>query len=261
MDIKNKRIVPLAFLSFAGAYLLTFLTAYVATLIENDVFGAVIEYAGYYMLSAISFIAPVILSAIILVVYAYGTTSSLVASALLITAASAFYVFPTTYLEYVYTYGSIEAIIFAFSSSIGSIFRMLISVFASVWIATFVLGKALKKTHNEVREYLPELLKERSDTDFLSPANLPILVFVLIRFLIELIGEIVYTVAFFITYGSDYSGMEIITMLFNYVLLFALIIISYLLTCHVKNSICVFSATDETSEESSDKGDAVDSKT
>ena len=238
MDIKIKRTVPLAFLSFAGAYLLTFLMTYVATLIENDAIGTVVEYAGYYLFSAISFIAPVVLAAIILIVYAYRKTSVLVASAFLIAAASVFYVFPTTYLEYVYTYGSVEAIIFALSSSIGSVLRMLVSVFASVWIATFVLGKTLKKTHNEVREYLPELLSEKSGVDFLSHTSLPILVFVLYRFVIELIGEIAYTVVFFITYGSDYSGAEIFTMLINYVLLFVFLVAAYLLTCLVKNSIC-----------------------
>ena len=249
MTIKNKRIVPLAFLSFAGAYLLTFLTIYVSTFIKSDILGTVVEYIGYYMLSAIDFITPAILAAIVLVLYAYCSTSTMITSAFLIAAASTLYVLPTTYLEYVYTYGSVEAIIFALSGSVRAILFILIGVFASVWASTFVLGRVLHKTHTEVKEYLPELLHEKSSTDFLKPANLPILVFVLIRFVIELIKEIVYTVTFFITYGSDYSGTEIFTMLFNYVWLFTLLVAAYILVGRIKDALCRFAVKEESSTE------------
>ena len=248
MKQKNKRIALWVFLSCAAAYLLAFLTAYLAAFIGNDVIGTVIEYSGYYMLSAIDFIAPAILATVALIVYAYGTTSSLITTPLFIASASVLYTFPTTYLEYVYSFGSVEAIVFAASASVSRILTILIGVFASVWIATFVLGKALNKTHTEVKDYLPELLQQKSGTDFLAPAGLPILVFVIIRFIVELIKEIVYTVAFFITYGSDYSGAEIFTMLINYVLLFVFLVTSYLITCNFKNSICISCANESTDD-------------
>lgn len=248
MGTKGKRIVLPAFLIYSCVNLATFLISYGATLIENELLGAILEYIGYYTVSAAEFLAPPIIATLVLTVFSDRGIPKAILSALLISSAKLFYVFPVYYLEYVYGYGSLDAAILSLLTCFGVVILTALGVTASLYIALFVLQKVLKRSHRKTVEYLPELLTERSGVDFLAATNLSLLVFVLLRFLAELITEIVYTVEFFISYGSDYSSLEILTMLFNYVFLFILLVAGYFLSVLVKN----LATKDKEAEEAAD---------
>lgn len=244
MGTKSKRIVLLAFLIYTCLNLATFLISYSATFIESNALGIALEYIGYYALTAVEFLAPPVIATLALLIYADRGMLKAILSALFISSAKLFYVFPVYYLEYVYSYGSLEAALLSLLTFLGTAILTTLGVTVSLYIALFVLQRVLKKSHKETVEYLPELVRERSGADFLAAVNIPLLVFVMLRFLAELITEIVYTVEFFISYGSDYSAGEIFTMLFNYVFLFIMLVAGYSLSALVKN-LAVEKSTDD----------------
>ena len=246
MNNKTRRIVLPAFLIFAGANLLIFLISYVGSLVASDLFGGILEYLGFYLLSALEFLTVPVLATIMLVYYARRGMSKALSSVLILASARDLYVLPYYYLEYVYTYGSLDALLLSLFGCLRTALLTATGAVISLCIALTVLRLTLKKKHTELVPMLPELLGKKSDLDFLKPESLPLLIFVLLKFAISLILEIIYTVSFFISYGADYSAIEILTMLFDYVLLFALLVGGYLLIAFVKNKLADMPTAEDT---------------
>ena len=237
MNQKTRKIVLFAFLIYAGCNLFTYLIGHVALLIKNDVLGAILEYLELYLNEALTFLFTPLLACLMLILYVNVGMSKSIIAALIISLGRIFYVLPATYMEYVYSYDSLEALVFGVFAQIEATLLIMLEAVAMMWLAIIVLQKVCKKSYNEIVESMPGLLTMPSSTDFLAHHNLPVLAFVLLKFTLKLIGNLVYTVLFFISYGSDYSGLEIVTMLINYVLLFVLLILSYLLTCRIKDKL------------------------
>lgn len=237
MKQKNKRLVLWAFLIYAGANLLAYLISHFAPYIKNDILGGTAEYFVLYSITALDFLATTIIATLLFVIYTYKGIAKTVSAALIMSSARVFYVLPYLYMQLFYSYGTFDALMLSLFGALRTVLLTAIGAFISLCIGLFVLRIVLKKKHTELVPMLPDLVKKKSGTDFLQPENLPILVFALLRFAFEIVMEIIYTVSFFITYGSDYSAVEIVTMLVNYVLLFALLIASYLLSCRIKNEL------------------------
>ena len=248
MNKKNKRIVLWTFLIYAAANLFVYFISHFASYIKNDVIGKIVEYLGFYSLTVLEFLAPPIIATLLFVIYSYKGATKAISAALIISSARAFYTLPYFYMQLFYTHGTIDAIILSLFGSLRTVLLTAAGAFISLCIGLTVLRLVLKKTHTELVPMLPEIVKKRSGADFLNPENLPILVFALLRFAVGIILEIVYTISFFISYGSDYSAVEIVTMLTDYVLLFALLIVSYLLCCRIKNSTCDYAVIEEAEE-------------
>ena len=244
MNVKNKGIALWAFLIFSCLNLATFLIGHVASFVENDLFGAILEYIGLYVLTATDFLTPILAATVVILIYAYKGTLKALLSALLISTAKLFYVFPFYYLEYFDSYGSLDASILSAITVLRDVILMTLGVIASLYIAILVVQRAVKRPYKNTVEYLPELLGERAGTDFLAAPALPFFVVAVLKFIAALITEIVYTVDFFVSYGSDYSAGEILTMLFNYVFLFAMHVLGYLLAIFVKNALTCHSKSD-----------------
>ena len=244
MNEKIKRIVFSMFLIYGGINIFVFLLSHFATLIESNVIGGIVEYLALYLLMAVEFLALPLLATLVLVIYAYKGTKRAVLAALVLSSAQLFYTIPYYYMQYVYTYDSIDSLFLALFGTLIAVVLSFVGIFILICAAILVLKRSTKMPRKEIAIYLPELLKERSDTDFLSTKNLPLLVFALLKFAFELIKELFDTIMFFVSYGADYSGIEILTMLANYVILFALLIVGYLLSVRIKNQITA-SATNE----------------
>ena len=84
---------------------------------------------------------------------------------------------------------------------------------------------------------LSETITDTVTADFLNGANAALLAFPAISFVHLLISEIIDTVSFFIEYRLDYTGIEILTIIINYVLLFAMVVIGYIVAARVKRGI------------------------
>ena len=80
-------------------------------------------------------------------------------------------------------------------------------------------------------------IEKTKAVDFLTRGNLPVLVFALSRFAFSLVLELVDTVLYLIEYRGDYLPIEIITILVNYVHLFILLVVSYLIASLIKNKL------------------------
>lgn len=237
MKKTTKRIVIRAFLIYTLVSIFTYALYHIAYLFTNDALGLTFEYIAYYVSNAVDFLTPPIMATVMLVLSAREGAKKAFLHTLLISTARIYYTLPYYYLIFIYNYNydSIESILISFAVSVVAIVIVALGALISFVIATFILGKRMKKRYSEIISSLPKIVKEPSTLDFLNTASIHLLVFTLLRFAISLIGELTDTVIFFVEYGSDYTLAEIGTMLGNYVLLFILLVVSYLVCAKVKN--------------------------
>jgi hypothetical protein len=177
-----------------------------------------------------------LVAATMLVVYALKGTKSAIVCAIIASLGRLLFTLPYYYIIYIYNYGydSVESITLSLFSSVGIIAFTVIGAFLSLWIAVMII----RKSEGDVKSSIVYSLEENQATaDFSSGANRAILIFAAIRLIRGLISEIIDTVTFFLEYGLDYTIGEIVTIMCNYVLLFALVAIAYLVGVKVKNLI------------------------
>ena len=233
MNHRSKRILPWAFLVYATVNLIAYSILHVSYTVENNTLGNVFAYLAYYLIPAVEFLAPPLLATMLTVIYAKCGRSKAISSALILSCARIFYVAPYYYMTFINKHYSIEALMLSLVASVLVILLTALGAMLSIQIALLALGKVEKKECLD----LPKLIEEPSGTDFLAPASIPLLVFVLLRFAYELIREIADTVSFFVMYGKSYSGLDIFTILLNYVLLFAMLVLSYVICSKAKNAL------------------------
>ena len=237
MPEKSNKLLKKSFLILALAGLFNYLFAHLAYLNMNTDTGVVYEYVTLYLSKILNFIAPVAVSFIALYAYAaHGRKKAVLYSIALSSARIAYYL-PYYYIIYIFNYGydSIESILLSLLSSLGvSIFTALLALLP-IWLWCLFAKKQIAESCSSLEEYLHGAITERqSPADFTGGANLAFLIASVCSFVCLLIPEIIDTVSFFISYRQDYLPIEIITMLVNYVLLFILLVASYLLASTVK---------------------------
>ena len=234
MKYNEKRITSRVFLLYAAVNIFTYVFAHVAYLFSNEVIGITFEYVSYYLSKTVEFLAPPIIAAIALVILLNHGKSAALKFSFAVSSARAFYSLPYYYLIFIYNHGydSLESIALSVAATALVILLTALGVLISLTLAFFVL-KCIYKSHDAILES-----GKRSNVfDFLATSNLPVLIFALARFGFSFIMELIDTVAFFIAYRSDYMPVEIITILVNFLLLFILLIASYLLASNVKNAL------------------------
>ena len=239
MKQNNKRIVPRAFLIYSGINIFVYALSHIAYLFENDTIGVTFEYISYYTSATLEFLAPPLLATLMLVLAAKEGTKMALFHILLVSTARIFYTLPYYYLIFIYNYryDSLESILVAFAASVFIIILTALGAYISFAAALLVLKRKEKMTRDEIISALPKIVSEPTTSDFLGKSGLPILIFALLRFGLSLLSEIVDTVMFFVRFRSDYTLTEIATMLINYVLLFAFLILSYYLSSRFKNKL------------------------
>ena len=219
---------------YAAVNIFTYLFAHVAYLFSNDVIGEIFEYLSYYLSKAVEFLAPPIIAAVALILLINYGKVAVIKFAFAAASARAFYSLPYYYLIFIYNHGydSLESIALSVAASVLVILVTVLGVLASLALAFFVIKRAYKD-----KDLILESGKRTNVFDFLAIGNIPVLTFALARFGFSLVIEIIDTVSFLITYRSDYMPVEIITILVNFLLLFILLIASYLLASNVKNAL------------------------
>lgn len=245
MDFKNKKIVPWAFMTFALANLFVYALVHVSYVAENTSVIKAFAYIGSYASRALEFLAIPLLSTVMLVIYSRFGMRKAFSSIMLISSARVFYTLPYYYMAFFYNYGTLEALLIALVATLAVTLITGVATTVSLKLALFIFRRSMKKERSKFAELLPELVKRPSGKNFLDKASLPILVFALLTFFVNLISEIIDTVSFFISYGSDYTAIEIFTMLINYAILFLLLIVSYLISAWAKNVLVKFEREDK----------------
>ena len=239
MKYNLKKTTSRAFLVYACINVFTYLFAHVAYLFASDVIGETFEYLSYYLSKTVEFLAPPILSTLALcVLLSYGK-SALVKFTLTVASARLFYSLPYYYIIFIYNHGydSIEAISLSLLATALVILLTALGILLSLVIFYSVLSRQCKKSKKSRDEALSEVLTKSVATDFICHKNTPVLIFALLRFTFSFVMELIDTVAFFIEYRSDYIAKEIITILANFTLLFALLVASYLIAANIKNAL------------------------
>lgn len=239
MKYDIRKMTSRTFLVYACVNVFTYLFAHVAYLFANDVIGEAFEYASYYLSKTVEFLAPPILATLALcVLLSYGR-SALVKFALTVASARLFYSLPYYYIIFIYNHGydSIEAIALSLLATALVILLTVLGIFASLGIYYLVLGRSCKKNGKTIDDATGDILTRSIVSDFVCHKNVPVLVFALARFTFSFVMELIDTVTFFIEYRSDYIAKEIITILANFTLLFALLVASYLIAANIKNAL------------------------
>ena len=239
MKYSLKKITSRTFLIYACVNVFAYLFAHVAYLFINDTAGEIFEYVSYYLSKSVEFLAPPILATLALcVLISYGK-GALIKFSLTVASARILYTLPYYYMIFIYNYGydSVESISLSLLASILTILLTVIGIFICIGLYFAVLNIRAKKSGKATSEVLCTVLEKSITTDFLCPKNLPVLIFALARFGFDLARELFDTVTFLIEYYQDYMAEEIITILLNFVLLFALLVASYLASAKIKNKL------------------------
>lgn len=239
MKQNTKRITRRAFTIYAVANATAYVIFHLAYLFSSGTLGAILEYVSYYFTKSVNFIATPLLATVTLRVYAERGMKRTLPMLVAVSSARCFYTLPCFYMTLVdgYGYNSLIAVAISLAASVLMIVATACGVIISVAAAVAVLKFTGKNTKSKVIDELPSIIRRPSDLAFLERYNLPVLVFAILRFTVNILTELIDTVTFFVAYGSDYTFTEISTMLINYVLMFVLLIISYLACIRAKNAM------------------------
>lgn len=239
MKYSLKKITSRTLFVYSCVNVLTYLFAHIAYLFINDTVGEIFEYVSYYMSKSVEFLAPPILATLALsVLICYGK-GALVKFSLTVTSARILYTLPYYYMIFINNYGydSVESITLSLLASILTILLTVIGIFICLGIYFAVLKICFKKSRKAPDEVLDSVLEKSIITDFLCPKNVPVLIFALARFCFSLARELFDAVSYMVEYYQDYRSKEIVTMLANFVLIFLLLVASYLISAKIKNAL------------------------
>ena len=239
MKYDTKRITSRAFLIYALVNVFAYVFAHVAYLFASDVIGKLFEYISYYLSKSVEFIAPPVIAAIAYLILCESGKRGAILFTLATASARVFYSLPYYYIIFIYNYGydSVESILLAFLATVLVIFVTMLGVLISIGLYHLVLRVICKRSGEDFSKELAKPVKKTKAADFLASGNLPVLVFALSRFAFSLVLELVDTVLYLIEYWGDYLPVEIITILANYVHLFILLVVSYLIASLIKNKL------------------------
>ena len=247
MKYETKKLVKRSFVIYALVNVFTYLFAHVAYLFANDASGEIFEYVSYYLSKSVEFLAPPVLAAIAyLVLRVYDKKDAMIFT-LTIASARIFYSLPYYYIIFIYNYGydSVEAILLSLLAAILVILVTVLGVYISIGAYVIFAKRVSRRDGTDPEKALDAIRDKARITDFLEKANLPILVFALMRFVFSLSLELYDTVTFFIEYGRDYRPSEIVTILANYTLLFVLLVAAYLSASAIKGALISASGEDK----------------
>ena len=241
MVLDRRRLLSRSFLIIALYCLFNYVFAHLAYLNMNTQTGEMYEYISLYLSKISDFIIPVAISALTLAVFANKGLKKALPFALLLSLARVLYYLPYYYIIFIfnYAYDSIESIILSLiASGLVILFTPTLALI-SILICVSIIKRQNKSTDDfQVRTYIKESLSEKQQlSDLTRGANLCFLITSLISLISSIIPEIFDTVSFFVEYGFDYSAGEILTIMFNYTLLFVLTVGTYFAVAHIRNKI------------------------
>ena len=240
MKYSVKKLTQVAFLTYALASVIAYVVFHFAYLYASETVGAVLEYISFYLSRSLEFIAFALICTLTYAVYLYTNKKKAFLFALVISSAYAVYSLPYNYIISIYNYGydSVEAIVYSLIETSLALIITLLGVTLCIVIATIVLkrGSTSKK---EKGNHTTNYLTDPASFDFLDKANLPILVFVLVRFCVSFLTELIDTVIYLIEYSSDYTASEVTVIVINYLHIFILLVVSYIVCVLIKNVMVV----------------------
>ena len=239
MNFNIKKLCSKAFCLLGVYHLARYLFAHAAYMHMQDETGIIFEYITLYLNKITDFLVPAIIGVLTLLSYTYISMRSAIKISLISASATLFFSIPYYYIIFIYNYGydSIESLTLAAIATLTTIIFTFILSMISLAISLALIRKSQKLGRGMAREYLTSALAEKSTGDFSNGANPTLIVFPAVSFVYLLINELIDTVTFFTDYRLDYTAGDIIVITLNYVLLFFLLALSYLVMCKIKNGM------------------------
>ena len=249
MKYDTKRITSRAFLIYSLVNVVAYAFAHVAYLFANEVIGELFEYVSYYLSKSLEFLAPPVIAAVAYLILGTGGKRGAIYFTLTVASARVFYSLPYYYIIFIYNYGydSVESILLSFLATALVILVTSLGALISIGAYYLVVKIICKRTGDNPTSELERPVEKTHVLDFLAGGNLPVLVFALMRFIFSLTLELIDTVSYLIEYSGDYLPWEIVTILANYVLLFILLVASYLIASLIKNKLIADNGSEQAS--------------
>ena len=245
MYLNKKKLLSRSFIIIAIFSIFNYLFAHLAYMNMDTNMDAALVYEciTLYIAKIANFLIPVAISIMTVAVYACEGAKSAAICAFTLSSARLFYYLPYYYLIFIlnYAYDSIESISLSLIASIGVVVFTVLFAFVTVYLTKLIITKQNKNKRDfSARDYIRDAFSVKQNPfDITTGANLSILIASLLSLTSCIIPEIIDTVSFFLDYGFDYTTGEILTIMLNYLLIFALTIGSYPLAAYLKNRFSV----------------------
>ena len=197
-----------------------------------------LAYTLYFIRNAISSIFPIIALVLILPAYSKRKVKGALISAIKFSLIPILYSFPTYAFQYAYAGYTID---FVLVLSLGSTIFSSITVYAELLLLlllfVFVLKKCEKKKGASDLNIKNALSEEISAFNFSSPTTLGFLSAAGAIFIYNIACELYDTVIFLINYEGTYSTNEIVYIMYRYLYILLIFLVSHYLACYANNYV------------------------
>lgn len=238
MNVKNKfTLILLAIAS--GANILRFLLYYISTYVTES---AAMVYISSYFSEITYMLLPLVTVALIITPYAKCGVGKALLCAIPFSLTEILYLFPYRAFELAYSgYEITETILFSVFITLITVILNYIKAALLLFIIIF-LTRIFAKLQRVKKYSLESALTDKDPFDFSKPLTKGIFGASLTVFAFAVISEIIDTVSFLYNYSGTYRTTEIIYMLFRYVFILGMLIISHVTAHYVKRKVAQKSA-------------------
>lgn len=217
----------------------TYIFSFSLYCISNFLFpNEFLAYTLYFIKNAISSMFPIIALVLILPAYSERKVKGALISAIKFSLIPILYSFPAYAFEYAYAGYTID---FVLLLSLGSTILSSITVYAELLLLlllfVFVFKNCEKKKGASDLNIKNALAEENSAFNFSSSATLGFLSSAGAIFIYNIAREIYDTVIFLINYEGTYSTNEIVYIMYRYIYILLIFVISHYSACYAKNSV------------------------
>lgn len=223
MTKKNK--FTLIFLAIAsGANILRFLLYYISTYVTEN---AAMVYISSYFSEITYILLPLVTAALIIIPYAKHGIGRALLCAIPFSLTEILYLFPYRAFELAYSgYEITETLLFSFVITLITAILNYIKTALLLFIIIF-LTRIFAKSQGSKKYSLESALADKDPFDFSKPLTRGIFGASLTVFAFTTVSEIIDTVSFLLNYSGTYRAGEVIYMLFRYIFILAMLIISH----------------------------------
>ena len=234
MEIKKKN----AFLILIGILSITNIICFVLYYVSSFLTSSTVLIYAYVYFSEIAMIhLPLICAAFTLTVYAKQGINKALLYAIPCSLCAFFYTFPYRAFEFAYEGYEITAtLLLALLETLLTVIVNYIEITVLLLLIIFVT-KIIAKSKGIPNFNFNTALSEKETFDFDKPLTAGIFSAACAVFVYSLIIEIIDTVSFLINYSGTYRTGEILYILFRYVFILGMLIISHILTHYAKRKM------------------------
>ena len=238
MKFMKTGFISRLFLILLGVSLFEYALFHLAYVFVYESYGTIIYYVGSWFSEAWSILMPALAALATLFAFSDGGVKGAITSALILAASRISFLLLYYYMYFISQgFDSIESISFSFLTSLGLIALTFIETLAIFGAGLLILKKKAGSGGVAIKEFILPALGEHEPMDVGVTSTLTLAIMSLSVFAFRLIYTIYSTIVFFIEYGAGFSDSDIFSILFDYLFLLIMLIVTHLTLCVVKKKI------------------------